>query len=111
MDLNEYQELASRTAIHPGKGEWLGLAYCGLKLNGEAGEIAEHVGKALRDDGGAITPERRLLLLFELGDVLWYVARMAALIGYELDDVAQANIKKLMDRAERGTLQGSGDKR
>lgn len=111
MDLNEYQELAGRTAIHPGTGEWLGLAYCGLKLNGEAGEVAEHIGKALRDDGGVITPERRLLLLFELGDCLWYVARFATLLGYSLEDVSQANIKKLQGRKERGTLGGSGDER
>lgn len=39
-----------------------------------AGEIAEKVGKALRDDQGQITTQRREAIILELGDVLWYVA-------------------------------------
>ena len=48
--LDAYQAAATKTAIYPGQGTPLGLAYCALKLNGEAGEFAEHVGKAMRDD-------------------------------------------------------------
>lgn len=47
---DRYQEIASGSAIYPGSGTPLGLVYCALKLNGEAGELAEHMGKALRDD-------------------------------------------------------------
>ena len=33
-DLNSYQRLATSTAIYPGQGTALGLAYCALKMNG-----------------------------------------------------------------------------
>ena len=51
--LDHYQQIATKSAIYPGQGTALGLAYVALKLNGEAGEFAEHVGKAMRDDGFA----------------------------------------------------------
>ncbi|MFN4091661.1 MAG: nucleoside triphosphate pyrophosphohydrolase family protein [Brevundimonas sp.] len=117
MLLNEYQQLTGDTAIYPGKGTPLGLIYCGLKLAGEAGEVAEKIGKAIRDDGlfgddmHEITPERREALKGELGDVLWYVARAARELGYDLSDIAQGNIDKLSDRKARGVLGGSGDNR
>ncbi len=40
MDL--YQQISTKSAIYPGQGTPLGLAYVALKLNGEAGEFAEH---------------------------------------------------------------------
>ena len=118
--LDDYQYAATQFAIYPGKGEPLGLMYTTLKLNGEAGEAAEHVGKAMRDDGFGqkighvtidLTPERHSALKKELGDVLWYVAAAAKELGLNLSDIAKANIDKLASRAERGQLQGSGDDR
>lgn len=123
--LNRYQALAGRSAIYPGKGTPLGLAYVALKLNGEAGEVAENVGKAMRDDdiitdGGRpgvrvdfneLTPERRDKIRKELGDTLWYVAAMASEIGDTLSGIAVDNLYKLADRSERGVLQGSGSER
>lgn len=120
MLLNEYQQLTGDTAIYPGKGTPLGLIYCGLKLAGEAGEVAEKIGKAIRDDGlepnlngqwPSLSDERREALKGELGDVLWYVARAARELGYDLSDIAQGNIDKLFDRKARGVLGGSGDNR
>lgn len=111
MDLNEYQTKAFETAIYPGKYGMLGKAYCALKLNGEAGEVAEEIGKALRDDAQTITPTRRVKLLHELGDVLWYLAAEAAELGFSLNEVAEANLIKLANRKARGTLQGSGSER
>lgn len=107
----EYQKKAAETAIYPGRGSIGGLVYCALKLNGESGEVAEHVGKALRDDAGSITPERREAILRELGDVLWYVANLADELSEPLEAVARRNIKKLQDRKNRGALRGSGDDR
>lgn len=49
-DLDYYQNTATKSAVYPGQGTPFGLAYVALKLNGEAGELAEHVGKAMRDD-------------------------------------------------------------
>jgi len=132
--LDLYQHIAGKSAIYPGQGTPLGLAYCGLKVNGEAGELAEHIGKAMRDDnlinvvtlkpepGGfmnsknivkfnELTPERRALIIKEIGDNLWYLARICAEVGITFSDAAYSNLEKLCDRTERDALRGSGDER
>lgn len=111
MNLNEYQGSAMLTAIYPNKGSLLGLIYCTLKLNGEAGEIAEKIGKILRDDYGKISDEKRMDLIKELGDVLWYIANLANELGVDLEVVADINLKKLAQRKANNTLRGSGDNR
>ncbi len=108
MELSEYQRLSRRTAEYP-REAW--LAYPALGLAGEAGEVAEHAKKAIRDNGGVITDERRAALRKELGDVLWYVAQLASELGLDLDDIAEANLEKLLSRQRRGVLSGSGDER
>lgn len=85
--------------------------YYALKLNGEAGEVAEKIGKIYRDRGGVFTEIDRLEITKELGDCLWYISRLAVWLGYGLAGVAALNIKKLADRAARGVLGGSGDNR
>lgn len=114
--MNNYQEISRRSAIYPGQNTSIGLMYATLKLNGEAGETAEHVGKAMRDDGYGqqdilMTNERKAAIVKELGDVLWYLAACAEEIGETLDYVAEENLRKLVDRTERDTLRGSGDER
>ncbi|MGO9761926.1 MAG: nucleoside triphosphate pyrophosphohydrolase family protein [Solirubrobacteraceae bacterium] len=108
MELSEYQRLSRRTAGYP-REAW--LAYPALGLAGEAGEVAEHAKKAIRDDGGEVSGERRAKMAKELGDVLWYVAQLASELGLELDEIAQANLDKLLSRQRRGVLSGSGDER
>ena len=108
MELSEYQLLSRHTAEYP-REAW--LAYPALGLAGEAGEVAEHAKKAIRDDGGAITDERREALAKELGDVLWYVSQLASELGLELDEIAADNLEKLFSRQRRGVLSGSGDNR
>jgi NTP pyrophosphatase (non-canonical NTP hydrolase) len=73
--------------------------------------VAEHAKKAIRDDGAEITGERREALAKELGDVLWYVSQLATELGLELDEIASANLEKLLSRQRRGVLSGSGDNR
>ena len=119
--LDEYQRIATKSAIYPGKGTPLGLIYVALKGCGEAGEFAEHVGKAMRDDDmmtrardvrePVILPERRAALIKELGDRLWYISAAANELGLTLSEVALANLEKLCDRTERDALRGSGDER
>lgn len=119
--LDGYQSVATGTAVYPGQGSALGLIYVALKMNGEAGEFAEHVGKAMRDDdfgqsAGSfhhvnLTAERRQLLLKEAGDVLWYLSAACTELGVSLSDVANINLHKLYDRKQRDMLQGSGDNR
>jgi NTP pyrophosphatase (non-canonical NTP hydrolase) len=108
MELSEYQRLSRRTAEYP-RESW--LAYPALGLAGEAGEVAEQAKKAIRDDGGEISEERRNAMAKELGDVLWYVAQLASELGLELDQIAQVNLDKLLSRQRRGVLSGSGDER
>jgi NTP pyrophosphatase (non-canonical NTP hydrolase) len=109
MLISDYQELSRRTATYPGAGE--NLVYPTLGLAGEAGEVAEKVKKLLRDDGGVMSQERRAALAGELGDVLWYVAQVATEAGLDLEEIAQANLDKLLSRQRRGVLSGSGDSR
>lgn len=126
--LDEYQHISGKSAFYPGKGTFIGQWYCVTKLNGEAGELAEKYGKIVRDDGimhehtdeGAgvvycnfvqISTNKREALALELGDCLWYVARLAHELGYTLEEVALMNLEKLYSRTVKGTLQGSGDNR
>jgi NTP pyrophosphatase (non-canonical NTP hydrolase) len=108
MEISKYQRESRRTAEYP-REAW--LAYPALGLAGEAGEVAEHAKKAIRDDGGTISDERRAAMSKELGDVLWYVAQLASELGLELDDIANQNLEKLFSRQSRGVLSGDGDDR
>jgi NTP pyrophosphatase (non-canonical NTP hydrolase) len=108
LELSDYQRLSRRTAEYP-RAAW--LSYPALGLAGEAGEVAEHAKKAIRDDAGKVSDERRAKMSKELGDVLWYVAQLASELELDLDEVAQANLDKLLSRQQRGVLSGSGDDR
>jgi NTP pyrophosphatase (non-canonical NTP hydrolase) len=108
LELSEYQRLSRRTAEYP-RAAW--LSYPALGLAGEAGEVAEHAKKTIRDDAGEVSDERRAKMSKELGDVLWYVAQLASELELDLDQVAQANLDKLLSRQQRGVLSGSGDDR
>jgi len=109
MDLNEYQKKSRRTAKYPAIGH--GVIYPTLGLNSEAGEVAGKIKKIFRDKGGVIGVTERDALRSELGDVLWYVAQICTELELSLDDVAQANIDKLISRLERGKIGGEGDNR
>jgi len=108
VEFSEYQRLSRRTAEYP-RAAW--LTYPALGLAGEAGEVAEHAKKVIRDDDGVVSDERRGAMRKELGDVLWYVAQLANELGLELEDIAAANLEKLLSRQRRGVLSGSGDER
>lgn len=110
MTLDEYQYKAQQVAQWAPGGE-KSIAYYALKLNGEAGEVAEQVGKAWRGDYGltdvddvhlriVFTPELKDKLVRELGDVLWYVSKIADKINVQLSDVARTNIAKLQARVD-----------
>jgi NTP pyrophosphatase (non-canonical NTP hydrolase) len=109
VQLSDYQRDSRATAVYPDAGD--NLTYPALGLCGEAGECAEKVKKALRDDGGVLSDERRAALAAELGDVLWYVAQLATEARLDLDEIAEDNLAKLLSRRDRGVLQGSGDAR
>jgi NTP pyrophosphatase (non-canonical NTP hydrolase) len=103
VTLDEYQTHARETAIYPPEHR---ITYPALGLAGETGETVERVKKWLRD--GRLDRDG---LRAEIGDVLWYVANLAADLDLSLDEIAGANLAKLRSRKERGVLSGSGDHR
>lgn len=114
MLINDYQEMAGRTAQYPDAGGMGGVTYTVLGLASEAGELAGKLKKVMRDDGGTLPPGpsgKRLAMADELGDCLWYVAMVAKELGYTLSQVAEMNVMKLSSRKERGVITGSGDAR
>lgn len=108
LTLDEYQVIATETAIYPTEHD---VVYPTLGLTGEAGEVSDKVKKVLRDNNGEFSAERREEIAKEMGDVLWYLANLADDLGYDLSLIAYMNIDKLSSRKERGVLGGSGDKR
>jgi NTP pyrophosphatase (non-canonical NTP hydrolase) len=123
MEMNNYQEMAIRTAIYNKKYSCL---YPALGLAGEAGETCEKVKKLIRDSefepeifcSGTIDEdipqawfEKREEIKKEIGDVIWYCAALARDFGLKLGDIAELNIEKLRSRAERNAIKGSGDNR
>jgi NTP pyrophosphatase (non-canonical NTP hydrolase) len=113
MDFKEYQEKSRVTAVYPNKDN--DFMYPTLGLVAEAGEIADKLKKHMRDDGiftpRELSPEQKLELAKELGDVLWYISQLCTEMHQDLGDIAQLNIDKLYSRMDRGKLGGSGDNR
>jgi len=103
MKFSEYSEKAATFILKNVKGD---LLYSTLGICGEAGEIAEKIKKGRRD--GEISTAA---LELEIGDVLWYLSKLATEIGSSLELAAEANIKKLSSREFRGKIMGSGDNR
>ena len=122
MTGNEYQKLASRTNdgfatdrlfdkialiqfvketganANLAKYDLGGVMNACLGLAGEVGELNDMIKKW-------VFHEKELdetHLKKELGDVMWYVAMMCQSVGWELDDVLQMNIDKLIARYPEG---------
>jgi len=109
MNFTEYQQKAKATAKYPIIGH--GVIYPTLGLTNEAGEVAGKIKKVFRDKDGLISDETREALKAELGDVLWYLSQVATELNLSLDEIAEYNITKLLDRQARGKIQGDGDNR
>jgi NTP pyrophosphatase (non-canonical NTP hydrolase) len=97
LTLNEYQELANRSAGAGGDGERR-LIVSALGLAGEAGEFANLV-KKMTAHGHRFDPPT---LDDELGDVLWYLAEAATAAGLSLEEIAYHNVDKLYKRYPDG---------
>lgn len=95
MNLNEYQDLSSRT--FPANND-KGVGNYALGLVCEAGEVGDIIKKELYH-GHEIQREK---IMDELGDVLHYLAGLAWMYGFELEDVAKYNIEKLKRRYPDG---------
>ena len=118
MTTTEYQKEAHTfadyvepTIIKAAGSTNIPYVYPALGLAEEAGEVAGKFAKAVRDENGAISSERKLAIIGELGDVMWFVAELATLLDVSLEDVMVGNINKLKSRRERGVIHGNGDNR
>lgn len=77
-----------------------------LGLPGEVGEVLELLKKNVRDGG-----LDKVNLKKELGDVVYYWARICTAYGFKPSEVILANVEKIEGRHNRGTLKGSGNDR
>lgn len=93
MNATIYQAKAMRTANEDLDAQTQ-LVVAALGLAGEAGEVADHVKKHL----GHGQELDRVKVEKELGDVLWYVARLCQCLHYDMGAVMEANIQKLQQR-------------
>jgi NTP pyrophosphatase (non-canonical NTP hydrolase) len=110
MTFDEYQTQAKTTLIsHP--DPLMDKTIMVLGINGEAGEITEKWKKLVAYREGKITEEDIADFGKEIGDVLWYLALFADMLGLSMDDIAARNAAKLADRKARGVQKGAGDNR
>lgn len=121
LTLNEYQERAMTTCMPTCEN----ASYMLLNLVGEVGEfaskIAKHIRKGEAGIGSGDTPNQfyftakanfltdRVALRKEAGDILWQLAGLCKVMGWDLEAVAQENLAKLAERAKNGTIAGNGD--
>ena len=79
--------------------------YAVLGLGGESGEVVEAVKKLHRSYGDAWSTRAEYneldTVALEMGDVLWYISRLASALGYSLSDIAEMNMEKLNARRRR----------
>lgn len=114
-----YTKLTRETAIYPGAmdmhkygtADITALAYVGLGLAGEAGEVANKIKKIIRDNDGHVGDDVLGPIAEELGDVFWYLFRLCDEIGADASKIMAQNINKLFSRKKRGVIGGSGDNR
>ncbi len=122
MTLNEYQQAAITTCTPTAEN----FAYMMLNLVGEVGELSSKVAKSIRKGNATfnannnlydarsiddIDPELDAAMRAEAGDVLWQIAGLCHVMGWNLEDVAQQNLDKLRDRQQREVIVGDGDNR
>lgn len=92
----DYQWLAMRTAKTLNQEQLITNGVLGA--NGEAGEIADILKKAMFQ-GHELDREK---MIEECGDLLWYCAILAQGLGTTLGQIAHQNIEKLQKRYPDG---------
>jgi NTP pyrophosphatase (non-canonical NTP hydrolase) len=94
MTVDEYAAWAATLGSEPLSANKEMLAYLGLGLTGEAGEVADRLKKFLRD--GAWDAEG---LAEELGDVVYFWACLCLVAGKQPSQVLAASRHKIETRA------------
>ncbi len=93
----EYARFCASTDGHRGSGTMMPALALGLAA--EAGEVAGLQNKLMRGRNYSFAEAKE-----ELGDVLWYVTRIADEYGMTLQQLASENRAKLEARKRAGTL-------
>lgn len=97
MTPNEYQAQAMHW-LNPALSEKGPLINGVMGLCGESGEVIDLVKKHLSQGH----PLDREALAKELGDVAWYLAETAYVLGYPLEEIFRMNLEKLSARYPDG---------
>lgn len=124
---NTYQDFTKRMAVYNedialftgrltgfGTEESFSMPYIypAFALAEEAGEVAGKIAKFVRKSRQETDSEKlRIDVGKELGDVLFQLSETARQFGFTLQEIAEMNVEKLVDRKERGVLVGEGDNR
>lgn len=121
MELNVYQKQAMETCMPTCEN----ISYMLLNLVGEVGEFSSKIAKCIRKGEMMITENALCLdskqftkesldrldesLMAEAGDIFWELSGLCTVMGWDLEDVAEYNLKKLAERKKNGTIAGNGD--
>ena len=113
MDFNEYQRECRKTDVGTSAQDCLepGWLYYALGIAGETGELMEKIKKLFRDKNGIVDFEFKEAVVKEMGDVEWYMARLADVFDIDFESVFVTNVEKLQSRKKRNKLHGEGDDR
>lgn len=76
-----------------------------------ASQIAETIGKSLREGQTTLSKERGVKVIDLLARMRSRIEDEMTRIGYTLEQVLEMNLAKLASRQQRGTLVGEGDAR
>lgn len=121
MELNVYQKKAMETCMPTCEN----ISYMLLNLVGEVGEFSSKIAKGIRKgefrikenelcfDPQNLTEESLTRveesLMAECGDIIWQLSGLCTVMGWDLEKVAEYNLKKLAERKKNGTIAGNGD--
>lgn len=103
LNFQTYQQQATVFATYGN------LNYPYFALVEEVGEFCGKIAKNMRGDRSA--EETKTCMRKEAGDILWNLSEICTLNGWNLQDIAQENLDKLTDRANRNKIRGDGDER
>jgi NTP pyrophosphatase (non-canonical NTP hydrolase) len=93
MNLDEYQQISLKGLAIKDKSV-AALAHRSLGLSGEAGTLANHIKKTIRDNNGVLSEADRRVVKEKLGDSLYYLVALADFADISLEEIMQANADK-----------------
>lgn len=96
MTGNEYQKLAART-MNPDMSGSDTMKHALFGMASEVGEVHGVFQKVYQGHD----PESKNIKL-ELGDLLWFIAEFCTVLGWELEEIMQMNVDKLLERYPEG---------